>query len=107
MNIAHELGFVIRMIQSDLEEHGCTVTLNLTRRYQEGPQQSVALCRSQNPGGREDGSTHPFPDVLDLRSHHAALRVLVSHPVLSAAVDHATAGALQHIAERGEGQRAC
>ncbi len=38
--------------------------------------------------------------MLDFRSHHTALRVLVSHPVLSAAVDYTTASTLQHIAER-------
>lgn len=50
--------------------------------------------------------THPFPDMLDLRSHHVALRVLVSYPVLSAAIDDTTAGTLQHIAERGAEQQA-
>ena len=50
---------------------------------------------------REEGwRTHPLPDVLDLRSHHAALRVLVPHPVLSATVDYTTASTLQHVAER-------
>lgn len=50
--------------------------------------------------------THSFPDVLNLRSHHAALRVLVSHPVLSTAVDYTTATALQHITEKGRGEEA-
>ena len=52
------------------------------------------------PETGERWSTHPLPDMLDLRSHHAALRVLVAHPVLSAAVDYTTASTLQHIAER-------
>ena len=41
--------------------------------------------------------------MLDLRPHHTALRVLVSYPVLSAAVDHTTASTLQHITEEGRG----
>lgn len=39
--------------------------------------------------------------MFDLRSHNAALRVLISHPVLSAAVDHTAATALQHIPAGG------
>lgn len=38
--------------------------------------------------------------MFDLRSYNATLGVLVSHPVLSAAVDYTTANTLQHIAER-------
>lgn len=51
-------------------------------------------------GGRENGcSTHPLPHMFDLRSYNATLRVLVSHPVLSASVDYTTADTLQHIAK--------
>lgn len=45
-----------------------------------------------------DMQTHPLPDVFDLSSYNAALGVLVSHPVLSAAVDDTTARTLQNIA---------
>lgn len=44
--------------------------------------------------------THPLPHVFDLGAYHATLGVLVSHPELSAAVDHATVDTLQHKAER-------
>lgn len=42
--------------------------------------------------------------MFDLRSHNAALGVLISHPVLSAAEDHTTAAALQHVSARGDRQ---
>lgn len=44
-------------------------------------------------------NTYPLPHMFDLRSHNAALRVLVSQPVLSAAVDHTAVDTLQHKAE--------
>lgn len=42
--------------------------------------------------------THPLPDMLDLRAHHDALRVLVPHPVLPAPVNDAAVRTLQNIA---------
>lgn len=44
--------------------------------------------------------TYPLPHMFDLRPHNATLRVLVSHPVLSAAVDHTAVDTLQHKAEK-------
>lgn len=58
----------------------------------------------QGGRGRGEGGvgTHALPHVLDLGPDHATLGVLVSHPELSAAVDHATVDALQHKAEEEE-----
>lgn len=60
--------------------------------------------RDLNVGEQGVHNTHPFPDMFDLGSHNAALGVLVPHPVLSAAVDHTTATALQHVSAK-EGRR--